>query len=326
MIVSEYVDAVVERAVGGEKIPAEELGPLFSVPAVSPEAALVRWAAREITARACGGVGQIYAQIGIDALPCPADCGFCSFAASLSRGIGDAVVPVDEVARYARAFDEAGVHLVSLMATAALPFEAALDAVRAVRAAVSDDMPILANLGDVTAEQAAELRREGVQAAYHANRIGEGSVTRIAPETRRRTLRALQDAGLKIMSAVEPVHEGVPMPEILARMEEVASFRPYCAGVGTLTNVPGSAMEHVLPPTRAKAALYAAIFRLMVGEDVPFGTGGGNVAWTDAGTSPRARDLARETAELARDVRRLRMRLSGDEWEVPARPLPGWFS
>ena len=317
---------IVERAVGGECIPPDELLPLFDLETLSPEVAHIRWAARTITARACGNVGQIYAQIGIDGLPCPADCQFCSFAASRSKGFAGAIVPLEDVVDYARLYDEEGVHLISLMATAGLPFDRVLETVRAVRAAISDDMPILCNMGDIDEDQARQLAEAGAQAAYHAHRLGEGDVTRIDPERRLATMRAIRSAGLRLMNAVEPVREGVSARAILDRMVEASSFEPYCSGVGTLTVVPGSPMETCAPLSRARTAFYAAIFRLLVGESVPFGTGGGNVVWADAGTNPRARDLSRNPDDLRREVRRLRKQLAGDEWEVPARPIPGWFA
>ncbi len=325
-IIDTGIEDIVDRAVGGEKIPPAELLSLFDIDTLAPEVALVRWAARTITARACDNTGQIYAQIGIDALPCPANCDFCAFAAARSAGVSlDSIVPLEKVAEYARIFDDAGVHLISLMSTAALPFGRMRDTVRAVRESVRDDMPILVNTGDLSVGQARELKAAGAQAAYHAHRIGEGEITHISPDTRRATIAHITEAGLKLMNAVEPVYAEVDPEVILDRMAEAASEHPYCSGVGTLTNVAGTPMEHVRSLTRARTAYYAGIFRLMVGTDIPFGTGGGNVMWVDAGTNPRDRDLPVNAQGLNRDVERVRKELLGKEWNVPARPLEMWF-
>lgn len=320
------VESLVDRALAGEHLPAADVKPLLSLSSTSAEAAHIRWAAREITYRASNGMGQIYAQIGVDGLPCPGNCGFCSFAAATStRDHRSAIIPTETIVEYAQAFDRAGVHLISLMATAALPFDHLLGIVKAVRSAISNDMPLLCNTGDLTFEQAQALKEAGVQACYHAHRLGEGTITAIHPAQRLETLRNIREAGLKLMSAVEPVHSETSQAELLQRMQEVASFEPYCAGVGTLTTVKGSAMEGAEPISRAHGAFLAAVFRLMVGEDVPFGTGGGNVVWSDAGTTPRARNLPVDAAALERDVARLRKELRGKEWTVPERPLPSWF-
>ena len=323
------VENIVERAIAGERIPGAELEPLFEVDTRSAEAAHVMWAAQTIARRASNNTGQIYAQIGIDALPCPVNCAFCSLAAHQSHddaAAADAVVPLDQVVHYAQVFDCAGAHLISLMATAALPFERVRATVAAVREAVSADMPLLVNAADLSLEQARELKAAGAQAAYHAHRLGEGELTGIPSEMRLATMHNIKAAGLKLMNAVEPVHEGISAGELIARMEETAAFEPYCSGVGTLTVVAGTPMERYTPITRLRTAYYASIFRLMVAEDIPFGVGGRNVVWADAGTNPRGRDLPTSDELLERDVRRLRKQLVADEWDVPARPLANWFA
>lgn len=319
------VVALVEHALAGRLPSAEELLPLFELETFSAEAAHVKWGADCLARRASGGRGQVYAQIGVDMLPCPMNCAFCTLAADNAffdaRGVDpeELIVPLEQVVSYARTFDAAGVHLVSLMATDALPFERYLEMVTAVRAAVADDLVLMANVGDVSLEQARQLKRAGVQMAYHAHRLGEGEITGIPGATRVATMHHLKEAGLTLMSAVEPVREGVPATLILERMQEVAGFKPYCAGVGTLTAVPGTRMGDVKPLSRARTALYASLFRLLVGEAVPYGTGGRNVLWVDAGTNPRGRDLPTNEEYLRRDVQRCIKELRGQEWEVPAR-------
>lgn len=67
--------------------------------------------------------------------------------------------------------------------------------------------------------------------------------------------------------------------------------------------------------------MLVSVMRLLVGEDIPFGTGGANVLWADAGTNPRGRDLACGPDFLRRDVARLRKELSGNGWDAPERPI-----
>lgn len=318
------IEAIVDQAVCGHAPSREEMLLLMELDAGSAEAAYVRWGADVLGRRASGGKGQIYAQIGLDATPCPENCAFCSLSARNTNATGRAEVPDAEIVRYARVFDEAGVHMISLMATAAYDFEHFLRVVAAVRDAVGADMPLMANIGDITIDQAKQLKDSGVQAFYHAHRLGEGVITGIAPETRLATIAAVREAGLALMSAVEPVYRGVPHEEIADRMLEVISQKPYCSGVGALTAVPGTAMAQKVPYTRRQAAHLACTMRLAAGESIPFGTGCGNVAWADAGTNPRGRDLSTDPDYLRRDVARLRKELTRQEWEVPTRPLSKW--
>ncbi|MDO4289652.1 MAG: hypothetical protein Q4C41_00285 [Eggerthellaceae bacterium] len=317
------VMSLVEGALEGRTIAPDDALFLLGFAADSAEAAHVCWAADALARRASHNTAQIYAQIGLDATPCPENCAFCALAArnAAQRGHerGRAEVPDSEVVDYARVFDEAGVHLVSLMATAAYDFEHFLDVARKVRAAVAPDLVIMANIGDIDAAQACALADAGVQMAYHANRIGEGVITDIAPERRLRTLAAIKEAGLAVMSGVEPVHAGTNPRDVVSKMYEVIALEPYCAGVVALTAVEGTDMGDCTPISRKRALFMASIMRLAAGTSIPFGTGGRNAVWTDSGTNPRGRNLSTNPDFLRRDVARLRKELRGQEWHVPER-------
>ena len=361
---------IADKAAAGERPTHGDVLHLLGFDAHSPEAAYVEVRAREMALRAANGRGFIYAQIGVDANPCPENCLFCSFAAvnTEAGGADDAAgnsrnpgtgeeglkkarlsgesqggdrdgspngvsqggdrdgspecafweVPLDRIVSYARLFDEEGVHLISLMATAGLPFSRYLEMVAAVRAVVSADMPIMANAADMTLEQALALKGAGAQAVYHAIRLGEGELTDISPARRRETNAAARKAGLALMTGVEPLWDGASHEEIASRMEEVATLSPFCTGACSLIAAKGTEMENCIPATRALVRYVGAITRLVVGEGVPVG-GAGGIAWVDAGCDPRARKLGLEPEWLRREVARARGLLEADEWHVPAR-------
>ena len=325
-MIDREVEALVDSAVAGRTITRDEAVSLLGFGTFTPEAAYVRWGAEQIARAASHGFGQVYAQIGVDANPCPKGCAFCTLSAKNSTWRGPAEVPDAVVADYALTFDQAGAHLVSLMATGGYDFDHFLRLVRTVREAVSPEMPLMVNIGDIDYEQARALKKAGVQAAYHAHRLGEGTITAIEPARRLATFDALRRAGLTLMSAVEPVHEGSDPAEVVDRMFEVVALSPYCAGVGVLTAVPGTAMESYTSLSGKRGAFFAAVMRLVAGASIPFGTGAGNVVWADAGTNPRGRDLPTDPDFLTRDVARLRKELTRQEWRVPERPLPSWFT
>lgn len=324
-MIDRSVEALVDRAIAGTPPSKREAVALLTTDASSPEAAYIRWGAELIGREASHGTGQIYAQLGIDANSCPENCAFCALAASSSTQKGPAEVPIDTIVACASTFDRAGVHLISLMSTAGFDFNRFLAIVQAVRESVSPDMPLMANIGDIDVSQARALATAGVQAAYHAHRLGEGTITSIDPARRKATFTALKTAGLKLMTAVEPVHAASDPQEIAERMFEAIALSPYCSGVGTLTTVPGTAMESCVPLSRKHGTLLSAVMRLIAGRGIPFGTGCGNVMWTDAGTNPRGRNLSADPDWLLRDVNRLRKELVGREWSVPNRPLSSWF-
>lgn len=319
------IEHIVDSALEGHVLDDAELLQLLALHEDSPEASYIRWASNMLGRKASANRGQIYAQIGVDANACPFDCSFCTLAACNSAFKGKAEVPLEEIVSYAQTFDQAGVHLISLMATGALRFERYLEIVAAVRGAVNADMPIMANCGDLDLEQMRQLKNAGTQAFYHAKRLGEGKVTRIAPQTRDATMRAAKDAGLQLMTAVEPVSDSTPLEDIVARMREVIALEPYCSGVGALTIVPKTMAQDAVPVSRRRTTHFACVMRLAAGTGIPFGTGCGNVMWVDAGTNPRGRTLPTDAALLQRDTAAARKALQRDDWGVPARPLPEWF-
>lgn len=316
---------IAERCLQGDVISSDEALRLMGCDTLSAEAAHLRWVVETIARRASNSNGQIYVQIGVDAGPCPVDCAFCSLAAVNHHGdMLEGEVPIEKIVEYATLFDREGVHLISLMSTALMRFDRFLEIAHAVRTSVSPDMPILANTRDFSEKQARELKAAGVQAVYHADRLGEGIITAISHERRRTTVEAARKASLAIMNGVEPVQQSTTPQELVAAMEQAIAQKPYCSGVTVFTSITHGS-DDLKPISRARAAYLAAIMHLMAGESIPFGAGDSNVAWVDVGTNPHARDLPVDEQALRRDVTRRRKELDSREWNVPDRPLHTWF-
>ena len=64
------------------------------------------------------GKGQIFAQIGIEASPCPANCGFCSLAADVFDEKDSFLLPVENAEKMAQNLIETKVDELFLMTTA----------------------------------------------------------------------------------------------------------------------------------------------------------------------------------------------------------------
>lgn len=310
----EQARSVIARARANGGLSRQEVELLLGFDAGSAEARAMNAAAKELAFEAAGGQGRIYAQIGVDGLPCPENCRFCSFAACNAdpEDARGAIMPVDEVAGYARVLADAGCHLISLMATAALPFAACLDMVSAAATAVDGRALIMANAGDVTEEQARALKEAGAGAAYHALRLGEGVITDIRPEQRLHTMENISAAGLRLMSGVEPLYEGVDESELMDAILLQRTLRPFCTGACPLTLAEGASLDAV-PASRERVRQVASIIRLACGMEVPFGAGGG-ISWVDAGTDPRDRGYAFHPDHLRRQVQAKREVLEAGGW------------
>lgn len=235
-----------------------------------------------------------------------------------------AELPIEEIVRCARIFDRGGVHLISLMATAALDFDRLCDIVRAVREAVSPDMPILVNGPDLSLEQAHLLKEAGAQAYYHARRVFEGSITGLEPSLRYETMRNVRAAGLALMTGVEPVWEGIDAHEVAERICEIPQLDPFCTGACAISAVEGTQMANLRRPETAFMRQIGALTRLAVGDRVAVG-GVGNATWVDAGTDPRNRGRGQEEEELLRSCKKARASLEDAGWKVPDRPSLSWY-
>ena len=321
-MLDERVVQIADDAAAGKAPTRGDIVYLLRFDAYSPEAAYVGAIARQIGMRACKGLGYVHAQIGVDSTACPKNCRFCSFAAvNTDRETYDPVqveVPIGRIVHYAKLFDDAGVDLVSLMATAALDFERYLDMIRAVRASVSDDMVIMANAGDLTLEQAQALKEAGADAAYHALRLGEGEWTDIAPIDRRRTIRYIKASGIDLMTGVEPVWAGIDPMTLSERICDIPEFEPFCMGACGLTQVEGADVLGRKRPLTGFLRYVGACTRLACGEAVPIG-GIGGAEWVDAGCDPRNRGYGAEDGHLRRQVARAMRQLEADGFTVTRR-------
>ena len=76
-----------------------------------------------------------------------------------------------------------------LMSTANYPFGKFREVCREIRKVLRRDTVLVANIGDLTRNQAQQLKDTGFAGIYHAVRMGQGHDTVISPQTRIRTFK-----------------------------------------------------------------------------------------------------------------------------------------
>src|SRR4030043_2419367 len=74
------VKNVIDKALSGDILNAEEIALLFEAPLFSYDSALIQSAARGMCEEASNGLAEVHAQVGLDIALCPRNCRFCSFA------------------------------------------------------------------------------------------------------------------------------------------------------------------------------------------------------------------------------------------------------
>jgi ubiquinone/menaquinone biosynthesis C-methylase UbiE len=348
----------LKAAATGELLAPDEALHLLTQAPNSLLAWKTAWAAQEMGRRLANNQGQVFAQIGVDANPCPDNCRYCSYAAINSKADAPAATLEDasagvqagasataqndepigsraynlsatEVINYARTFNKAGVHLISLMATSAYAFEDFCSLAGEVRAAISPDMPLLANIGDIDYQRACLLKQAGVDAFYHTVRFGEGLYTRPQPSARRATIEAVQRAGLRLMSGLEPLYQELTADEIVDKIYEIDAFAPLCSGACSIhiaEKIRRSGADWVSGTTPLKSARLrqiAAVARLASTERTLFGFCGG-IVWVDAGADPRGKKPPTDAAALTHQVEEAKKQLDYEDWLLPEQPLAVW--
>ena len=144
------IKAITEKALDGGGLEEFEIVQLLQIDPYSDEASYIRRAAWLLARRASDGIAEIHAQIGIDGSSCPRNCEFCSFAACNGLRSSKLEMSKDEIIGYARAYDQAGVNLLYLMATANYDFDQFCEIGASVREVIRPDLPLVANIDDFT--------------------------------------------------------------------------------------------------------------------------------------------------------------------------------
>lgn len=184
--------------------------------------------------------GLVFAQIGINAEPCPVSCKFCSM------GEGHYSLPVkgrkdiSEILSEVELLVANGINDLFLMTTADYPVSQFIDIAKTVKEHLPDNIKFVANIGDFNYETAKKLKAIGFTGIYHINRLREGIDTTIKPENRINTLNAIRDAGLDLYYCVEPIGPEHSYDELATEMIRARDYNVKMMAVMRRTPVKGT--------------------------------------------------------------------------------------
>lgn len=326
------INESIDKTLSGETLSLREVEQIYTLDVDSPEAFLIRCAGNRRALELSGGVAEIHAQIGLDAGPCVKSCQFCSFAKCNNVPGELKLTPLQAVLDYARAFQDSGANLILLMCSAAFPLERLPEIAARVREAIGPDMPMLANTGDLTAEEAKLLRRIGFNGAYHAARMSEGELTDIPVSVRTETMKNLTDAGLPLSFCIEPIGEEHTARDFLDRLALHLQFKPLTGGIGRRIPVKGTKVEHCRKFTQQEQALLTGLYRLLDPHTVLVGSAnatlaansGANLCWAECGYNPRDFSGHTELDGVGRSVEHIAKIYAETGWELRKGYSPGW--
>lgn len=292
------VQHILSRVADGGQASREDILLLLSCPPESPESFLLMAEARRLSTKACAGKPEIHAQFALNIAPCPMNCLYCSFASVNGIFKESMKLTPEEAVESALLLERAGANAVYMMTTADYPFGELLEMGREAKKHLAPETLLIANTGDRTPSEAVRLKEAGFHGVYHALRLGEGSVTRINPEKRLKSMRAFQEAGLILGTCVEPVGPEHSNEELAAMILLAASLGPAYSGAARRISIPGTelAEKHGMI-TELRMAQIVAVTRLATPLSVrgncthePCVIGaaaGANLFWAEIGANPR---------------------------------------
>jgi biotin synthase len=149
--------------------------------------------------------GYVFAQIGINAAPCPKNCFFCSMGNDHYAMDSKWQKTIPEIQNEVRRLLKEDIDDLFLMTTADYPHEKFIEVVKNVRPILPSEVRLVANIGDFPLETAKAMKNAGCTGAYHICRLREGKDTGIDPKDRENTFNAIMDSGLEFYYCIEPI-------------------------------------------------------------------------------------------------------------------------
>ncbi len=305
MRIDPKIESILDKALIQEEISRREAVELLEIDENSEGMYALMSVANMLTRQQFGDRGEVYAQVGINLWPCHKSCAFCSFGAKWNLVKSPAEFSLEEVVARVKAFEDAGANAIFLMTTADYPFDRYIQIAKAVRKAISPDMPMVANIGDFGPEESKELLNVGFQGVYHVFRLREGKDTEIDPDVRLQTLKAIGDSDLDLGYCVEPIgpeHFPEELVEEMFRGKEYGAVNHACMW---RVPIPGSPLLHLGKISQWSLAKVVAVTRVVVGDSIramgvhearilPLRAGANQIY---AETGPNPRDTVEDTSK-----------------------------
>jgi biotin synthase len=304
---TEAVFPLLNEILAGRPPMRDEIVRLLSLPEGSYAASIVRAAGNELTRRRFGGQTMLLQQIGVETFPCPADCQFCVFGESHSEFPRTRFANDELIGHARRMRGERDLFALFVMYMHTYDFDPLLETASLLSRELAGGPRLVVNIGDFDEGQARALKSAGVSGAYHVRRLGEGVETKLVPEQRLQTIRAIRAAGLDWYNCVEPVGPEHTPEELADQMLLGREHGCFQHAAMRRVAVPGSPLAPAGQITELRLAEITAVTALAmqgnanlaaVAVHEPNALGlvsGANSLYAESGANPR--DAAARTEE-----------------------------
>lgn len=321
---------IIKKTNAQDTFTREDVIGMLSLNPTSREAAVLMGEASRISRMLTDNSAEVHGQFALNLAPCPVNCEFCAFSSNYGIFKDKKELTVDECVAYAKNFDDTPENAsVFLMTTANYDFGKLIEIASEVKKIIKKDTPMIANVGDMTAEKAQKMKDAGFTGTYHAIRMGEGNSTKAPLAQRLKTIRHFQDAGLVVGTCVEPIGPEHTNEEIADKILLAASFDPAFSGAMRRITIPGSTLEKYGMISELRLAQIVAVTRIATPfsvkgncthePNVLGAVAGANLLWAEVGGNPR------DTAEKTEESRGVSVGDCADilreaEWKVSTAP------
>ena len=316
---------LMKKSRNEEEFSRDEIVQMLAYPPTSPESMSIMAEARRVSEETTGGKAEVHGQFALDLAPCARNCDWCSFAAKNGIFSKTWQISVPEAVEFALKFQDDGANAVLTMTTADYPLGKMLEIGSEIRANIDPDIPLIANTGDKTMDEASRMKEAGYDGVYHALRLDEGKRNNLDPADRLETIRNFQEAGLWVCTCVEPVGPEHTNEELAALIRLTASITPAFSGAARRIPVPGTSLAELGMISELRMAQIVAVTRLAMPRSVrgncthepcTLGAmGGASIFWAEIGANPRD-DQEKTEESRGQDVEDCRQIYQETEWAV----------
>ncbi len=297
---------IIEKVQSGKPVTQEDCVYSLKFPETSLEASITRGVADFMSREKFRNTGLVFGQIGFEVAPCPGKCKFCSISEEHTQ-FQESSMSDEAILAAADNFTASGdLFALALMAMHDYDFQRVLHVVQLVRSKIPAQTQIIINIGDFNLAQAEELKAVGANGAYHLARLHEGTDTTLNPETRKKTMGYIKQAGMDLYYCCEPIGPEHTPEEMAEQIFLGIEYGCFQHGAMRRVLIPSSPLAKFGQISELRLAQVTAIVTLAalhcstlrsVGVHEPnlLGiTAGANAIYAETGINPR--DTEKETS------------------------------
>lgn len=272
----------------------------------SLEAGILRSVADNISRKRFGNESIILGQIGIEINKCSGKCKFCSFSEEHTDFSPSEMTVQDILSTAEKININSDVFALFLMAMHEFNFDKLLNTVNNLKAKLDKSPKLVINVGDIDYNQAKTLKQAGITGAYHVCRLREGLDTAIDPDRRRKSIKAIKDAGLDWYNCCEPIGPEHTNKELVEQIFLGIEYGCFQHATMRRVHIPSSPLAKFGQITEQRLGQITAVVALAslacpetqniaVHEPNLIGlSSGANVVYAESGANPR--DTKEETS------------------------------